>query len=139
MKALSIRAPWWWWILRGEKPLENRDWSTGFRGWFLIHASKSWNRAEIAEDAAAGYAMGGSVLSGVDWQRVRGCCGCLVGMAKIVDCIEYSSSPWFAGRYGHVVASPVRFAVPIPYRGALGYFDVPAVLAQSIPEVRLAR
>ena len=39
MKALSVRAPWWWAILHG-KPVENRDWHTNFRGVVLLHASK---------------------------------------------------------------------------------------------------
>lgn len=32
MKALSVRAPWWWFILHAAKDIENRDWSTRFRG-----------------------------------------------------------------------------------------------------------
>ena len=42
MKALSVRAPWWWAILHG-KPVENRDWQTNYRGEVLLHASKWWN------------------------------------------------------------------------------------------------
>mgnify|MGYP006363525131 CR=1 FL=1 len=32
MKALSIRAPWWWAILYAGKDIENREWATRFRG-----------------------------------------------------------------------------------------------------------
>jgi len=43
MKALSVRAPWWWYIVRGYKDIENRDWYSGYRGEAGIHASKWWN------------------------------------------------------------------------------------------------
>ena len=49
MKALSVRAPWWWAILNG-KPVENRDWYTSQRGRVYIHASKFWKIDEISAD-----------------------------------------------------------------------------------------
>jgi hypothetical protein len=50
--------------------------------------------------------------------------GGIVGRARIVDCIGASTDPWFMGRYGFVLADvePIPF---IPYKGALGLFDVP--------------
>ena len=51
MKALSIRAPWWFCILHNGKDIENRDWSTRYRGPVLIHASKWWSLRAVAEDA----------------------------------------------------------------------------------------
>lgn len=39
MKALSGRQPWFWLLLHG-KPIENRPWSTTYRGPVLLHASK---------------------------------------------------------------------------------------------------
>jgi hypothetical protein len=50
MKALSVRAPWWWYILHGGKDIENRDWPTRVRGRVLIHASKWWNEREVSDD-----------------------------------------------------------------------------------------
>jgi len=38
--ALSIRQPWAWLIVNGWKDIENREWSTRFRGRLLIHAGK---------------------------------------------------------------------------------------------------
>ena len=38
VKALSIRQPWAWLVVHGYKDVENRSWSTGFRGRVLIHA-----------------------------------------------------------------------------------------------------
>jgi hypothetical protein len=49
MKALSVRAPWWWAILHG-KPVENRDWYTNMRGRIYLHAIKFWKEDEIGYD-----------------------------------------------------------------------------------------
>lgn len=40
MKALSLRQPWPWFILKGGKDLENRGWTSSYRGPVLIHSSK---------------------------------------------------------------------------------------------------
>lgn len=39
LPALSIRAPWAWLIIHGGKKIENRTWTTGYRGRFLVHAT----------------------------------------------------------------------------------------------------
>jgi hypothetical protein len=51
MKALSIRQPWAWLIVKGYKDIENRTWATKLRGRVFVHASKGMTRAEY-EDAA---------------------------------------------------------------------------------------
>jgi hypothetical protein len=43
MKALSYRDPWGWLVARGIKPVENRSWSTLFRGRIYIHVSKTFD------------------------------------------------------------------------------------------------
>jgi hypothetical protein len=124
MKAISIRAPFWWFILHGGKDIENRDWSTRYRGPLLIHASKWWDAVDgradldfcrdLAPDAKP-------VL--VAMLRLRG--GHIVGKVDLVDCVDRSDSPWFFGRYGFVLANPVAFETPISFKGALGLFNVP--------------
>jgi hypothetical protein len=52
--------------------------------------------------------------------------GGIVATARIVDCVSDSSSPWFFGRFGFVLADVQ--AVPfLPTKGALGFFDWRAV------------
>jgi len=41
MKAILIRQPWAWLIVHGYKDVENRTWSTKYRGPILIHAGKT--------------------------------------------------------------------------------------------------
>jgi hypothetical protein len=55
MKALSIRQPWAWLIVHGHKDIENRTWTTTFRGRFLVHAGRTfdpegyrWVRRELS-------------------------------------------------------------------------------------------
>lgn len=134
MKAISIRSPWWWFILHAGKDIENRDWSSRFRGPVLVHASK-WHQAEeIADDAE--FAAKIARKAGVELPRLtlgmlKETRGCIVGRVDIIDCVSSSSSPWFFGEYGFVLANPVAFARPVPFKGALSFFDVPDEIANQ--------
>lgn len=132
MRAISIRAPWWWYILYAGKDIENRDWPTSYRGPVLIHASSWWVHHEARDDnlsarrmaVDAGY--GGitpNTAEAREWMQPRG--GHIVGVAEIVDCVEASDSPWFVGRYGFKLGTVSAFKHPIPCKGALGLFNVP--------------
>ncbi len=118
VKCLSIQQPHAWLIMHANeylkgKGIENRDWPTSFRGCILVHAGKKPDESlysrytgaflkptigrfaslfpdDFAERANAEIQMGG-----------------LVGCVTIVDCVRSSSSPWFVGRYGFMLADPV--------------------------------
>ena len=127
MKALSVRAPWWWAILHG-KPVENRDWPTNFRGRFYLHASKFWKQDEINCDLDDIYDMAeddGIKLPDVDMDVMKAAGGCLVGSVVITDCVTKHPSAFFQGKFGFVLAEPIEFRTPIPFKGALGFFDIP--------------
>lgn len=135
MKALSIRSPWWWFILHAGKNIENRDWPTNFRGTILIQASKRWQYQEITDDIQAALECCGNrrkeVAAKLTYEALQAACGCIVGQVDIVDCVPRSDSKWFFGDYGFVLANPIAFPAPIPCRGSLGLFEVPtAVLKQ---------
>lgn len=132
IRALSVRAPWWWFILHGGKDVENRPRRHPFRGTVLLHASTWWQTIEaldhmrsfspLAERAGA---------PRVTMEMVRPHGGRIVGRVDIVDCVTGLDSPWFFGPYGFVLANPVAFAEPIPCRGALGFFPVPDAVARA--------
>ena len=127
MKALSVRAPWWWAILHG-KPIENRDWYTNVRGHVFIHASKFWKKDEINCDLDDIYDMAeddGIKLPDVDLDVMKAAGGCLVGSVVITDCVTKHPSAFFQGKFGFVLAEPIEFRTPIPFKGALGFFDIP--------------
>lgn len=127
MKALSVRAPWWWAILHG-KPVENRDWATNVRGRIFLHASKFWKEEEIGYDLDDIYDMASSdkiKLPDADMEAMKAAGGCLVGSVVITDCVTAHSSAFFQGKFGFVLDDPVPFGRPIPFKGALGFFEVP--------------
>lgn len=132
MKALSVRAPWWWAILHG-KPVENRDWYTGQRGRVLLHASKWWNRSEVEDDYEEIQDMARS--DGLHWPEpsftmLHNAGGCIVGSVEIIDCVTSHPSAFFVGKYGFVLHDPAIVHPPIPFKGALGFFDVPDQLIE---------
>lgn len=136
MKALSIQQPWAYLIVHGFKDMENRRWRTAFRGRVYVHAGKkfdgeglAWltdNTPEVPNDfvgkAMAGDTSAYEVLMELDPDEYP--VGAIVGEVDIVDCVTKSESPWFFGPYGFVLANPVQYEKPIPYKGSLGLFDV---------------
>lgn len=138
MKALSVRAPWWWAILHG-KPVENRDWYTGVRGRVALHASKFWRIDEISDDWEDVKDMGakdnlhlplpvGNEAARNLYTAMRDAGGCIVGTVEIVDCVRHHPSAFFVGEYGFVLRNPVTLPKPVPFKGALGFFEVPDAL-----------
>ena len=134
MKALSIRAPWWWFILHAGKDIENRSWPTGFRGTVYVHASKSWVNRDILDEmhcAAVQILQGHWPCEPPKLAPMEASGGCIVGTVDVVGCTQQSESPWFFGDWGFQLANPVAFEIPVPCKGALGFFTVPAdVLAR---------
>ena len=116
MKALSIQQPWAWLIVNGYKDVENRTWRTKFRGKFLVHASKRYDKEgeawvrknfpKIPLPAKDELPMGG-----------------FVGIAYMKDCVSCSKSRWFSGPIGFTLER----ARSTPFKsinGALGFFNV---------------
>ena len=108
--ALSIRQPWAHYIVHDGKDVENRQWSTRFRGPVLIHAGKGVD-AEDRESMTPDMRLGG-----------------IVGVVEIVDCVTDLDSRWFFGRFGFVLRN-ARELEFLPCRGALGFFQPDVDLA----------
>lgn len=122
--ALSIRQPWAWLIVHGHKDIDNRDWSTSFRGQLLVHAGLTMTRAyydQVTEELGnASMLPAGGLPSYEDLPR-----GGLVGWTRITDCVEHSNSKWKQeGRFGFVLSDsrPMAF---LPRKGRLQFFNVP--------------
>jgi hypothetical protein len=130
ISALSIRQPWAWLIVHGHKDIENRDWSTPFRGQVLVHAGLTMTRAYYGQITEELGNVGMLPVSGLpvyeDLPR-----GGLVGRTRIVDCVEHSPSPWKQeGTFGFVLrdSRPIPF---LPGKGRLQFFNVPQSALQS--------
>lgn len=120
LKALSINQPWAWLIANGYKRVENRDWNTKYRGWFLIHAGLRIDHA--AYDFIAGMGIKcpppGQIPTGG-----------IVGKARLIDTVHIrdasllaaADQPWFFGEYGFMLDSAEPCDL-IQCKGALGFF-----------------
>ena len=124
MKALSIRQPWAWLICRSFKDIENRKWSTNYRGRIYVHASmtmdigvpglvlnQEWILERLTHEQRKEYHAA---------QLHR---GTIIGEVDIVDCVDNSFSPWFVGRYGFVLANPELYEKPVICKGRLRFFE----------------
>lgn len=132
MKALSLRQPWAWMVVNApdgyRKNIENRKWSTGFRGEFLIHAAKGMTVPEYRNVLDwvrdRGLLAGVDVPKPADLQR-----GGIIGRAELVDVLyPHPSEPraaWHMNmQFGFVLAN-VRPTPFVPCRGMLSFFEVP--------------
>jgi hypothetical protein len=130
MLALSVRNPWAWMIIHADKDVENRDWPTKVRGRILIHAAKTmtgtqWNTAwRFAYDSDARQT---AIKAGLTRQNIER--GGIIGSVEIYACVTQSSSRWFIGKHGFLLRDP-RPLPFTPWRGRLGFFDVPV---QELP------
>ncbi len=121
MKALSVRQPWAYAILRLGKSVENRTWPLRLRTPFecVIHAGKAWGRSERLdlEDLRQRYAIADELAL-----------GSLLGIVTVTGCVtaprDERDGEWFCGPYAFTLENPRPFAEPIPWKGALGFFDV---------------
>jgi hypothetical protein len=139
MKALSIRQPWAWLIVNGFKDVENRTKRSHHRGPLAIHASATMtkgdyeacclfiNSMEITDEK-----LRQLVVSFPTFEQLKPLCGGIVGEAVMTDCVSQSDSPWFVGEFGYVLtnAQPQPFR---PFKGALSFFEVPAVSNDTNP------
>lgn len=147
MKALSIRPPWGSLICGGMptieavdngdgtqsvrlsgmvslKNVENRTWSTDFRGRIYVHQGKRVDSDALVALFKIGFApMTVLCLFGNSERHMEAIPrGAIIGEVDIVDCVEQHESPWFTGPYGFVLGNPVLYDKPIPCKGRLGFF-----------------
>lgn len=130
MKALTICEPFATLIARGAKRVENRTWSTSYRGPLYIHAGKSkdWLNLDPTGKFDSEYKIPLSQMS----------FGAVIAIAKMTDCVhierigqehirkkypwlenhEHAEGPWC------FILESVNCIGPWPWRGAQGMFDI---------------
>jgi hypothetical protein len=116
--ALSIKQPWAWLIVNGHKDIENRYWSTEYRGRILIHTGQSEDKA--------GYKW--VIKNFPELMLIPDLAlmprGGFVGSVEVSDCVTESKSPWFVGPFGFVLKNVKKLPFK-KYPGKLGLFKVP--------------
>lgn len=121
MKALTICQPFASLIASGEKRVENRIWGTSYRGPLLIHAGKS--REWLVRRPPDGMVFG-AIIAVVDLLDT-------ILKANITHPDVVRRYPWLPehehahGPWCWVLGSVRAVEPPVPWRGALGLFDVP--------------
>lgn len=105
LRALSVRQPWAHAIVHHGKDVENRTRRFGHRGWTLIHASACMTEGDF--DGALAFVRHRNIAPSFAahpsrvQQELR--LGGIVGVARIVDSVEASDSPWWMGPFGLVI------------------------------------
>lgn len=146
MKALTICQPYAELIARGEKRVENRTWPTTYRGPLAIHAGKSQEWLRFGDEKRLPAMAFGAIVAVAD-------------LAAVFHVTRLRPSDHTAS---HVRPLPLRFAFlltdihvigpscwvlenvralarPIPCRGALGLWDVPAAMEREIAGIQEPR
>jgi hypothetical protein len=99
LRALSVRQPWAHSIVHHGKDVENRTRSLGHRGWTLIHASACMTDEDL--NVATRFMRAGRLPLPPAVPDLA--LGGIVGVARIIDCVDQSASPWWIGPYGLVI------------------------------------
>jgi hypothetical protein len=121
VNIISVRQPWASLIVSGAKDVENRSWSTRYRGATLVHASQR------PDDVTAdGIEQRFGVRPPSDLPL-----GGIVGITEIVDCARPHPSKWYAeGHFAFVLAN--SRALPfVPWKGALSLRQAPPRAART--------
>ncbi len=121
MKIIVVRQPWAWLIVNGYKNIENRSWTTRYRGPLLIQAAASRPSAEAIE-----YLRKRRVTLPKEFEL-----GGIVGLVYLEDCVDASRSKWFEGPVGWVLSQP-RTLPFVPFKGRLGLFPAPKRLLKRL-------
>ena len=157
--VLTVRPPWSWALLHG-KDVENRTWSTDYRGSLLLHAGA---RSRWDPDGAASPFVRhewdrhvrripgwpGLPFSDVELNRKTTLMpfGAVVAVAELVAChlspdfggtcgaTRTLCSPWAARDQYHWLLSDVRpLPEPVPCRGMLGLWRLPDDVERLVRE-----
>jgi ASCH domain len=119
VKCLTVRQPYAWAIIHGQKRIENRSRQTTHRGPLAIHAGKTQDEFKGRDFAET---MPG--LPTIDDLAF----GAIIGVVDVVECVPYDQvrDQPFAEPLGFcwLLANP-RPIEPVPLRGALSLFEVP--------------
>ncbi len=121
MRILSVRQPWAELIVSGIKRIENRTWTTSYRGPVIIHAGGKWDDEPIEQ-------IERRLNLEIPYNLPR---GGVVGIAGLADVVTVSADPFFTGPFGFVMVGAQRLPfMPIP--GALGLRTAPPTMADRI-------
>lgn len=150
MKALTLTQPWATLVAIGAKKIETRSWPTTYRGPIAIHAAKGF--PDYARVCCHDVPFGG-VLSAAGYRDEEELPrGVIVAVATLAECWDFDEESaerirgardlwpehevdfgdFTPGRYGFRLDDVLRLATPVPARGMLNLWDLPADVALAV-------
>ena len=160
VKAISLTQPWATLVALREKRIETRSWTTSYRGPIAIHAAKAMPDYAVdvlsEEPFRATLGLHFRDDDPLTWgDRLPR--GCIVAVAELTHCFrlnemaetwarkcgyegrlprhEAGFGDFTAGRHGFLFSLVRALPEPIPCRGALGLWEVPAEIAARMDEL----
>lgn len=142
MKALSLTQPWATLIAIGAKRIETRSWSTKHRGLIAIHAAKGFPKEARENCRLSPFVRG---LRGFDYTTLP--LGQIIATARLIDVRptkpyddddsfratdECAFGDYTPGRFAWLLDDVTALPVPIPCKGALGLWEVPASIYEAV-------
>lgn len=133
IKVLSLRQPWAWLMLEASPPkdIENRVWTTSYRGPVAVHASKGMTEDEYYDADEFARLVDPSITLPPMEALVR---GAIVGAFTVLDVLRpigTLESRWtpelrwrIPGQFGWKVERPVFLDEPVPFLGMRKLFEV---------------
>lgn len=119
MLALTLRQPWASAVVRLGKDVENRTWTTPYRGLLVIHAGKGVDSSAPPR-----------VVDALD-QRLPS--GCVVAVVELYDIVRDSRSEWAReGEYHFLLRNVRELAVPVPCVGRQMLFKLPEDVERAV-------
>lgn len=135
MKALSVRQPWAQAIMAGAKTIENRTWTTHYRGRVAVHASQARPSVEdleccadlgyrCPEDAPLGAVLGtidvvGMLTPEMSHSEALAELKRALGVEPNRDALDWYDD----GQFGWILARPQWLARAEPCKGRLHLWD----------------
>jgi hypothetical protein len=112
--VLTIRQPWAWAIFHAGKDVENRRWSTKYRGRLYVHAGLAVDDNAVALLRATGFDVPSTLPRGV-----------ILGAVTIVDIVREHDSRWAQPHHFHwLLRDAALLRRPLPHRGKRGLHRV---------------
>lgn len=121
MRALTVKQPYAWFIIclgnsKKRKDIENRPRDTKVRGTIAIHAGRELTKGVVIPEAMEEELIFSAII----------------GVVDIVDVVTEHKSDWFSGPFGYVLRNPRELLEPIPFKGQLGFWNVPLEIEEQI-------
>lgn len=137
LRALSVKPPYAYALVTGEKDIENRKWKPAVERigeWIAIHASSQFTASQHRKTMAlmpARLRVSSEELT----------TSAIIGLVRLAGVTTTSRSKWFEDKFGWLVTDAIMLKKPIPMHGKLGLWRVPPSvqkqLAVRCPQIQL--